>query len=473
MKKQLESILLQVSKSNIIDKGNLDQSIRSVLDSAIVGLNIKRAGVWFLEENSSAIQCKLLKDVANNIESDDLRLTESDFPKYFSALKTERTIIADNAQTDINTAEFTESYLKPLSIESMLDVPIRHNGVMVGIICCEHIGPARQWSEDEATFAAALADLVGRAINAHNYQKTADRLELINQELERRVKQRTQELELALNNLKNTQNQLIESEKMAALGGLVSGVAHEVNTPLGVSITAISHLELELNNIIDLYEDGKLDEKAFITFIGDSKEAISILSTNINRAAKLVKDFKMTAVNQSQDSLRKFPIYLNIEALISSLHPVTKAKKTIINLNCPKDLIALTHPGALSQTLTNLIMNSMTHAFDKQDVPKIDIIVSLINETIKLEFKDNGCGIRKENLKKVFEPFFTTNRTKGGTGLGLSILYNLVTQKLMGHVDVQSELGQGTIFTLTFPRVLRRNNKDIAQNQDIYQVDLV
>jgi len=454
MKKDLEDILLQVSKSPIIDQGDLTQSVRTVLDSAIEGLQVKRAGVWFLEDNSSAIQCVLVKDIANNTELEDARLTEKDYPKYFAALKTERAIMANNAQIDDTTAEFTDGYLKPLGIESMLDVPIRHRGVMVGIICCEHIGPARQWTEDEATFAAALADLVGRGINARNYQKAAERLENANLELEQRVNLRTQELEAALKNLQNTQEQLIESEKLAALGGLVSGVAHEVNTPLGVSITAISHLDHELNKVIKKYNDGQLDEKAFSTFTEEGKEAISIINSNMNRAARLIRDFKMTASNQSMDEARKFKLDENINALISSLHPVTKAANVKIVCDCPAEISVFNHPGSLSQALTNLIINSTTHAFNTIERPLIDIHVESVEDQVKLVYRDNGCGISAENLKKIFDPFFTTNRGKGGTGLGLSILHNLVTNKLGGKVSVESEPGEGTQFTITFPKSL-------------------
>lgn len=452
MEKRLDEILLKVSKSEVIDKGEILPSIRLVLDSSIEGLNVKRAGVWFLEDDSSAIKCELLKDVANNIEAENIRLTENEFPNYFNALKRERSIIANNAQEDTSTNEFTESYLKPLGIESMLDVPIRHRGKMVGIICCEHIGQARQWTDDEASFAAALADLVGRSINAKNYYDAASKLEEANVELENRVKLRTQELETALNNLKKTQKQLVESEKMAALGGLVSGVAHEVNTPLGVSITAISHLEKEINQLVSQFEQNELSEDVFLHFIDDSRDALDIITNNMNRAANLIRDFKKTAVSQTEDRVSEFKILESVHSLISSLHPVTKKSNTKINLDCDPNLTANNHAGALSQVLTNLIINSVTHAFGEVSNPTIDIAFKLKDGIVHLEYKDNGKGIPENNISRIFEPFFTTKRQSGGSGLGLSILYNLVTQKLNGEVSVSSLPNEGTEFFISFPQ---------------------
>ena len=166
MKEALELILLRVSQSPDIDKGELDVASRLIINSVCEGLEITRAGIWLYDENQTLVQCTLLIDRGNDLDHESLVLTRRDFPHYFEALDSGRTIAAHDALTDVATFEFSEVYLSPLGISSMLDVPIRHRGKMIGIICCEHQGKAREWLADEMVFAASLADLYGRAVSA-------------------------------------------------------------------------------------------------------------------------------------------------------------------------------------------------------------------------------------------------------------------------------------------------------------------
>ena len=234
MKETLELILLRVSQSADIDKGELDVASRLIINSVCEGLQITRAGIWLYDEMQTLVQCTLLIDKGNDLDHESLVLTRKDFPHYFEALDSERTIAAHDALTDVATFEFAEVYLTPLGISSMLDVPIRHRGKMIGIICCEHQGKAREWHADEVVFAASLADLYGRAVSANERADYEQRLIEANQTLEQKVIDRTAELEAA-------QEKLVESEKMAALGNLVAGIAHEVNTPLGIALTSVSN----------------------------------------------------------------------------------------------------------------------------------------------------------------------------------------------------------------------------------------
>ncbi len=439
MKETLEHILLAVSKSPIIDAGKLSQAARLILDSVLEGLAIRRAGIWLLDEDRQSIRCHLLIDQGNAVDSEALVLTRSDFPRYFAALDAERTIAAHDACRDPATAEFCQAYLKPLGITSMLDTPIRHRGQMVGIICAEHQGEIRQWSDDECVLAGALADLYGRAISAHQRASYEE------------------QLQQALDNLKATQTQLIEYEKMAALGNLVAGVAHEVNTPLGIAITSGSHCQSEVRTLQQRYESGKLEERYFKEAIETLTEGLELQRRNLERAAQLVHDFKRTAADQTVMERERFNLADYLDASLSALRPMIRKQgiELTLELNC--DLSIDSYPGALAQIMTNLITNACRHAFpDGATSPKRITIRcrSCDAQQVEISLADNGIGMDETTLQRAFEPFFTTARNKGGTGLGLSIIYNLATHKLKGSLTLESAPNQGSRFTLRIPQQL-------------------
>ena len=270
-------------------------------------------------------------------------------------------------------------------------------------------------------------------------------------ELENRVKQRTIELEQSINNLKNTQEQLIQTEKMASLGRLVAGVAHEINTPIGIAITASSHLEDATNNFHTLYINDNITKKALVNYVETAGASSILLQSNLNRAADLIQGFKEVAIDQSNDEIREFKLKSYISDILSSLHPKIKRSGCQINLNAPDDLVIKTSPGAIAQIITNLVINAITHAFEKVQHGAITINIVQEDEFVNMQFKDSGCGIPPENLDKIFEPFFTTKRGQGGSGLGMHIVYNLVTQSLHGNITCSSSLGAGACFDISFP----------------------
>lgn len=233
---KLENLLLEVSKSDRIDLGDMREAEELILQSLLKGLSIERAGIWMRDEYLDGIRCTLLIDLHQQARYEDLLLTRSQYPKYFSALDEERCISAEDALSHPATAEFADGYLVPLGIVSLLDMPIRHRGKMVGIVCCEHIGQPKRWSEDEMSFAAAMADLVGRAISAKERNDYARQLELTNQSLESLVKQRTASLEKTLVSLKQAQQQLVENEKMASLVPILKTkhIAFELLNPVSI-----------------------------------------------------------------------------------------------------------------------------------------------------------------------------------------------------------------------------------------------
>ncbi len=269
--------------------------------------------------------------------------------------------------------------------------------------------------------------------------------------LEELVAERTLELRESLNYLKQAQNQLVESEKMAALGGLVAGVAHEINTPLGIVVTAASHLEERSKEFEQQFLSGKLFKADFEDYINLAAGSSKIMLSNMKRAANLIQSFKQVAVDQSSEERREFEIKEYIDEILMSLNYQLTKKTYNIVVNCPDGLYVDSFPGAISQIFTNLIMNSLNHGFEGMDEGTISINISENEEKMKIIYEDTGCGIPEENLIKIFDPFFTTKRGFGGSGLGMHIVYNLVTQSLKGSIKCSSATGEGARFEIDFP----------------------
>jgi two-component system sensor histidine kinase ChiS len=262
--------------------------------------------------------------------------------------------------------------------------------------------------------------------------------------------QQKEELQATLENLQQTQEQLIESKKMAALGGLVAGVAHEINTPVGITITAASGLIEETKKMADLYKENKISKAEFKDYLNSTNQSVKLILTNMERTATMIQSFKQVSVDQSTENKRSFKLKSYTEDVIRSLYPKLKNRKININLNIDEELEIDSYPGAYSQIITNLVLNSITHGFGEKNKGKIELKANNKNGELIIEYKDNGKGISKENLKKIFNPFFTTNK-KVGTGLGMHIVYNLVTQKLKGSIECFSKTGQGILFNIQIP----------------------
>lgn len=273
----------------------------------------------------------------------------------------------------------------------------------------------------------------------------------LNEELEARVVSRTQELHAAMDGLRLTQSQLVQSEKMAALGGLVAGVAHEINTPVGVGVTAASHLDQKTSELKALYEQGAMKRSDLQEYLEVASEAATMIRGNLNRASELIRSFKKVAVDQTTEERRTFNVKEYINEILLSLRPKLKKTKHQVEVRCDQGLEITSFPGALSQILANFIVNSLQHAFDEGQQGRITIDVSTADGVLTLKYSDDGKGMEPEILKRIFEPFFTTARSKGGSGLGLSIVYNLVTQTLGGTIYCASEPGKGATFTVTMP----------------------
>ncbi len=231
----------------------------------------------------------------------------------------------------------------------------------------------------------------------------------------------------------------------------MAGVAHEINTPIGVGITASSHLSQSIGDLYKQFENGSLTKRVFAESVEEMKETAQMISKNLERSAALVKSFKMVAVDQSSDDIRSFNVKEYFESVLMSLKPRLKRTRHQINLDIPDNLTILSSPGALSQIITNLIMNSLSHGFDGIDEGQITMRVHSDDLGLVFDYFDNGKGISEEIRERIFDPFVTTARSKGGSGLGTHILYNLVTQVLSGTVTLVDDQHQGVHFRIRFP----------------------
>lgn len=286
--------------------------------------------------------------------------------------------------------------------------------------------------------------------------KTAQlKLEELNTGLERTVAERTLDLKQSMQKLQTAQDQLIESEKLAALGGLVAGVAHEVNTPLGISVTATSVVKDSVSELNKAFESKTLTTEQFEVLMSSLNEGVTMLEHNLDRAAKLVKDFKQTAVDQVSESRSEFNIKQVLDALIASLHPETRTIPVTPCIKGDESLTMNSLPGVLTQIISNLVLNSVIHAFKEQSNPTISIDFYKKDDNIVFEYRDNGAGVEQQLHQKIFEPFFTSRRGRGGSGLGLNLVFNLVKQKLQGYLEFESELGEGVHFTISIPKELK------------------
>jgi len=288
-------------------------------------------------------------------------------------------------------------------------------------------------------------------------------LEDLNEKLELKVEERTLELstknekiEEAMSQLKEAQNSLIESEKMAALGGLVAGIAHEINTPLGISITAISHNQDSLFTIKKLLKDKLLRQSDLEKALNIQGKGYKMVLESLERANMLISNFKQVAVDQSSESKREINLTEYVQEVLRSLGPLFKTqtarnKDIKVYINGDEDINIDTYPGALYQIFSNLIENSVNHGFEDKEQGEIDIQIDKAGNTINITYQDDGVGMSGEMLRQVFDPFVTSKRNQGGSGLGMHIVFNLVSQLFKGEIRCMQNPEGGIRVTISFP----------------------
>lgn len=271
---------------------------------------------------------------------------------------------------------------------------------------------------------------------------------------------KTTELEQTIDTLSLAQGKLVESEKLAALGGLVAGITHDVNTPIGVGVTATTYLHDRIQDLGKKFEDKSLSAGDMKNFISEGNQSIELLHNNLNRASELIASFKQIAVDQASEAIRTINLKTYLKEIITSLKPKLKKSNHQINVECPDDIEMKVPAGAISQIFTNFLMNSVLHGFDGIEQGTIDINIEDSGDSVLINYSDNGKGVSKEQLKMLFEPFYTTKRDQGGSGLGTNIAFNLVKQSLDGEIEAYSDEGKGLTYRIELPKVKQEQNVD-------------
>ncbi|CAH0208100.1 Sensor kinase CckA [Massilia sp. Bi118] len=335
-------------------------------------------------------------------------------------------------------------------IASWIGAPMLVHDKAYGVMVVQSYDPTVLYTKTELDLLAFIASHVAVAIA----RMQADRA--IRKAKESLEKQNAA-LNQALTQLQEAQTELVRQEKLASLGQMVAGVAHEINTPLGICVTATSHLVQELKLTKEELAAGEMTEESLNGFFDVVDQSLRIMTTNTQRAASLVRSFKQVAVDQSSDNIRNFNLCKYVGEILLSLQPKLKGRPVKVAIDCPADLEVDSFPGAVSQILTNMVVNSLVHGFERDQPGNITIRARLEDEdTVAFEYGDDGAGMDADTLSKLFDPFFTTKRGSGGSGLGAHILYNLVTGSLGGSLHVESSPGKGLQYFVRFPRKARR-----------------
>jgi signal transduction histidine kinase len=341
-------------------------------------------------------------------------------------------------------------------IASWIGAPMLVHDKAYGVMVVQSYDPTIIYTKTELDLLAFIASHVAVAIA----RMQADRAI---RKAKESLENQNAALNQALTQLQEAQSELVRQEKLASLGQMVAGVAHEINTPLGICVTATSHLVQELKLTKEELAAGEMTEDTLNGFFDVVDQSLRIMTTNTQRAAALVRSFKQVAVDQSSDNIRHFNLGKYVSEILLSLQPKLKGRPVKVQVECPPELEMDSFPGAVSQIVTNMVVNSLVHGFERDQPGNITIRARLEDEDmIAFEYGDDGAGMDAETLAKLFDPFFTTKRGSGGSGLGGHILYNLVTGALGGSLRVESSPGTGLQYFLRFPRKTRKSQEALV-----------
>lgn len=371
-------------------------------------------------------------------------------------------VVAQSTEHHQDTWHLHAAYFKPQGVQAVLMAPVQVSGQTVGVFFFEQRHQRRPWRREAPVLAMQLASIASRSLTTVERLRQEARIQQVNQELERLVEQRTQSLQQrnddlarALDDLRNAQVELVRSGKLAALGGLVAGVAHELNTPIGNALMAANTLHEGARELQQRLEEGKLSRSFAVETASTLRRGAQMVELSLQRAAALVQSFKQVAVDQTSDQYREFILHDLIDEILLMLAPRLRKAGAQVRVQCDRALSMAGYPGPLGQVLTNLVDNAVMHGLDGRVNGHIDLAVeTLPGDRLRLSVSDDGLGMGEAVLQRLFDPFFTTRMGRGGTGLGMTIAHNLVTGVLKGQLSVKSKVGHGSTFSLDLPRVL-------------------
>jgi PAS domain S-box-containing protein len=422
--------LMAIARSKLIGFDDLNEALHGIVEETTETLGVERVSVWFYAPIGTELICLDLYDKQSRQHSTGARLDAKDYPAYFAALTAQRAIAAHDAQTDPRTSELTEPYLRPLGIRSLLDAPIRLGEEIIGVLCCEHMGPGREWTVDEETFVGSVADLISLATQYTRRQNAERALQLAHADLEERVVERTKELKAANDKLK-------ELDQLKTM--FIASMSHELRTPLN---SIIGFTGLILQELAGPVSDLQRDQLTRV--YGSAKHLLSLI-TDVIDISKIEAGY-----------LETHPSDVNVDELIDqavvAVQPLLREKALTFIPHSPSRL----HIHVDHKRMLQCVLNTLSNAVKYTEHGSISIAVSASVEQVRITIRDTGIGIRPEDLEKLFQPFermASPLRIKTqGTGLGLYLTKKIMTEMLGGNIEASSKLGEGSSFVLTLPR---------------------
>jgi two-component system NtrC family sensor kinase len=444
-------LLSQMDTHPLLAHSSLEEQARATA-SFLASITPKTAvSFWIFNVESNALSCLLGLNDEQKSFATGFKITSESAGHILSTLMAGKLVQETQLETSNTLGKMVNDYFVPQGSFSALMLPIRHQDQLMGALLWEsHDKDRTEWKMEQLVLALGqVCALKGAYFSFTSSRTTPATTNLA--ELQKQLDSRTEQLDNVLAELRATQAHLLETEKLVALGNLVAGVAHEVNTPIGVSITAVSHMSTTLQQFKNAYQEQRMKRKDLDSFLDTCHETMEILDNNLARAAEMVKNFKIVAVNQANDVLEDIMLKQLMESLIKSLKHETKKKKVNIELKGPAETSLKSYSGSLYQIFTNLILNSVFHGFDTMEAGKCKIIIEFESndQNIIINYSDNGVGLSEEARDHILEPFFTTKRKSGGSGLGMYIVNNLIVSKLHGQFSlVNSAKGFACRFTL-------------------------
>jgi PAS domain S-box-containing protein len=468
-------------------RGDLDQPVLSQRHDEIgtlaLGLDKMRTDLGTLIAERDSRNASLKQELAERLRAEEaLRFSQAKFSAIFDASPVAMTV--SRRQFGCEVASLNDAWVRLFerSRDQVIGTSGAQNGLWVSQLdrdaVLAEIDRAGEIARYPAWLSAGhagkrlLCEVSGRSINLNDeslvilayeditakYQYEREILDL-NATLEHRVGQRTQELTKTLATLQQAHSELVRSEKLAALGALVAGIAHELNTPIGNCVTVASTMREHNEEFAGSLLQG-VRRSTLQTYVERTREGTTILMRSLAKAAELVSSFKQVAVDQTSVNRRFFRLSDTVNEIMLTLSPMIRKTPHTVSCQIPPDLTMESYPGPLGQIITNLINNAFLHGFETGMRGSVTVSAEAIdNEWLQLSIEDNGSGIPQENLDRIFDPFFTTKLGQGGSGLGLSIVHNLVTGVLGGSIRVTSSTGGGTRISLTLPRTAPAGNQ--------------
>ena len=447
---ELQRGLYEIAALSATD-ASLDEVYRTVHEVTSRLLYARNFFIMLHHEEASEISFPYLVDAFDEADQPDQRFPIWRGPTSYVVRTRQPQLIDPARRAQLVIDGEIQGAVGHLGFSSWMGAPMIVAERVYGVIVVQSYDPAICHSADDLALLAYMATHVASALS----RRDAD-VQL--REAAERLSHRNEELTNTLDQLRATQDELVRHEKLASLGGLVAGIAHEINTPLGICVTATSHVQSELRQWRAWHEAGTFDTTKIDVMLDDLGVAMHILDNNTRRGAELVRSFKQIAVDQSSGQRRAFDLAEYLDEIVLSLKPKLKHAPCTVHVECAVGIWMDSFPGALSQVVTNLIMNALLHAFDGRQGGLIRVEAEAVGKDVVLTISDDGVGMAEADLKRLFDPFFTTKRGNGGTGLGAHIVFNQLTSVLGGTIRVASTPGAGLHVTMRLPRMLEKGS---------------